>query len=446
MTRIQWYNLFRGAAYLVVLALLMAGTNRPAAAQNGTDDVEVSDTDGYGDPFYVEGDLEVNVDPTTGEIDIYAETDLSYFQYYSYTDACVEVDVDTQAGTLTPSSGEGALCYEGPWAALLQEYDDVPDSDSYVAYGYSDAGYDNWCDYTEEYVCDYGDEADTYVDITEMPYIDSINPTGDGLGNSGTINVNGNNLVNFNDCNATAEIEDSNVNLTLTGADCTYGQNASFSYSIPADDDPEQSAFIVSNGYGDSNEVNFSIIGATITVNLCPSGGCGLSDGDYLSYNPAPSCGDLPLGPTGCAAGWFWNVEVAATVGDDAANWTVTQDLDSATDTTTSAGSNTPNTVHVGWQTDNPTAAVQQTPGTLSVFYLDSPGQPLIFGQNYTSVQFQPVFTSRVCSNVSANTYCVCVNWNFNLGGDLNQQGTAAQVTSSSSAIAQSTYTCQPQR
>lgn len=45
MIRIQWFRTLRGAAYLLAVALCVAGMSRPAAAQEVTQDITI-DWDG----------------------------------------------------------------------------------------------------------------------------------------------------------------------------------------------------------------------------------------------------------------------------------------------------------------------------------------------------------------------------------------------------------------
>lgn len=158
------------------------------------------------------------------------------------------------------------------------------------------------------------------------------------------------------------------------------------------------------------------------------------------------ACGATVLGAQGCAAGWYWQVEVAATVTDNAANWAVTQDQNSRT-TTVELTNLTQTTTTTGYSRDNPSASlVQQTTGTLNVFWLDSPG--VNFSSNILSINDQATKTSRICSKVTTTTYCVCVDWNYDLVGTANLAGTGGIVntTSSSAAITKTSYSCQPQK
>ncbi len=189
-------------------------------------------------------------------------------------------------------------------------------------------------------------------------------------------------------------------------------------------------------------------ISGSITVNLGPppsSRSSSFSSGDNLSFANQVACGATTLGAQGCASGWFWQVEVAGTVSDNAANWAVSQNFNSGSTTWTYTDL-TQKTMTWNPTTDNPSSSLTQlTNGSTKVFFLDSPGP--LFYSNILSVNDQATFTSRMCSSV-VTTYCVCVDWGYTLVGNANLSGTAGTVntSSSSAAITQMSYSCQPQQ
>jgi hypothetical protein len=199
-------------------------------------------------------------------------------------------------------------------------------------------------------------------------------------------------------------------------------------------------------GGGGSGPAN--VVGGSITVNLGPppsTRSSSFSLGDNLSFAGQVACGATVLGAQGCSNGWFWQLEVAGTVSDNASNWTVTQDLNSRTFTKTLTNL-TQQTTTSSYGRDNPSSGVvQQTVGSTKLFWLDNPGP--YFSTNILSIDDQAAFTSRICST-QTTTYCVCVDWNYHLIGSANLTGTAGIVdtTNSSASVTRTSYSCQQQR
>ncbi len=83
---------------------------------------------------------------------------------------------------------------------------------------------------------------------------------------------------------------------------------------------------------------------------------------------------------------------------------------------------------------------VQQTAGTKSIFWLDSPG--VFNASNVASITDKATFTSAVCSTVTLTT-CVCTDWSYTLVGNKNLSGIpTADATNSPASITKPSYAC----
>lgn len=280
MTRIQWYSALRGAAYLLAGAFLLAAASRPAAAQqSASNSQEYCWVDAFDDYDCMEGYTQMDVFSSNGqitEIDAYVETTYEYgAEWYGQT-AYAEADLWNTSGYVAPTSGYNVVIMAGTSAVASPVYSNPPASSDYGLYGFSQIGWISYFgdddDDDDDYYVYNGDDDDddgggfggswqaqvnTYVDSASMPYIDSISPTSDAPGNSGSIDVSGNNLVDLF-CWVYPYITDSNITLG-SNSNCCNSSDIKFPYSISDSDSGGQQTFWVLNGYGSSNGVTFAV-------------------------------------------------------------------------------------------------------------------------------------------------------------------------------------------
>lgn len=159
-----------------------------------------------------------------------------------------------------------------------------------------------------------------------------------------------------------------------------------------------------------------------------------LSQGDNLVFPTGPgdpACSQT-LGLQDCMPkGWFFNVEVTATVSDDASNWKVHQH---AVGRRTGNWKDTQGGLHPFQDSfntadysddDNPCTpkmpecdgvnALQQTPGQRTIFWIDDPGSFYKFnlgGGVIDSLNSSEHFTSRICNRFNI---CASEPWFFDL-------------------------------
>ena len=124
--------------------------------------------------------------------------------------------------------------------------------------------------------------------------------------------------------------------------------------------------------------------------------------------------------------GWYWNVEGAATVSDDASNWTVMQTVVGlAKGYSVINGYLTPFTAAVtdgngGPKTDGPKPNyLQQPSGQKTIYWLDAPG----LAKPYDSLMLVYNFVTTYCTNIPAGN-CTPIHWYLRLvvkpGGTLD--------------------------
>jgi len=170
---------------------------------------------------------------------------------------------------------------------------------------------------------------------------------------------------------------------------------------------------------------------ATITANFNGQ----KSPGDNLLFPSNSQTCDQSLGLWNCPAKqtWVWNVEVTATVSDDASKWKTRQSF-----TAQGAGEweDSEGGLHPGsfskisvplddpcqWPADsrsecNQINVVQQPSGQKAIFWLDSPGRryyldPPTDSEPIDSITQVEHFTSMVCNR---SNVCTKVYWFFNL-------------------------------
>lgn len=262
MNGTRGYTLHRQASYAFAIALGLVGASRSAAAQSASDDVVYCGNDNYGEEFCMEAYLEVDLYPDTNQAQVYIETDnlFSADQEPSYDYTCVQADLFSSYGDLSPTTGSDAWCSPSSSAYLIEEYDNATGG-LFTDNGISDIGFVDWCDYTTEYLCLYDEETYTSVSVAALPSIQSISPDSDTIGNSGTMTVTGENLFVPNTCLTDPSISDPAILVAPAGApNCATGTSAWVSYTITSSATPGNDAFWVSNGAGVSNTVAFGVI------------------------------------------------------------------------------------------------------------------------------------------------------------------------------------------
>jgi hypothetical protein len=110
-------------------------------------------------------------------------------------------------------------------------------------------------------------------------YRDSMNqaladhrPNAAALGTSGSIDATGYNLLNPTTCTATPGITGTGINLDFTNGDCEYGETANLSYTIDGSTSTGPQTLTLSNGYGTSNGVTFTVDDPAPVINqISPS-------------------------------------------------------------------------------------------------------------------------------------------------------------------------------
>jgi Glucodextranase, domain B/Beta-propeller repeat/Bacterial Ig-like domain (group 2) len=182
---------------------------------------------------------------------------------------------------------------------------------------------------------------------------------------------------------------------------------------------------------GDPQGQRASVSTASLVVNFSGK----LSPGDGLVFDTGPdsvACSQN-LGLYACLPkGWVWNVEIAATVSDDASNWTVHQRatgnrqgnwidsqgmLHPAQDSFDTAGFPgdddpcAPNDTRPGCEG---VVALQQQAGQKNIFWIDTPGSPYKANADgvWDSLNSSEHFTSKVCNR---SNICVRQAWFFDL-------------------------------
>jgi IPT/TIG domain/Glucodextranase, domain B len=188
------------------------------------------------------------------------------------------------------------------------------------------------------------------------------------------------------------------------------------------------------------------------TVNFTGS----LSGADALGFNLTETCNDTQAGLSQQALGlhncslapqydWVWNVEIVATVSDDASKWIFSQSL-AEERTGTGLNSQGQSVPFSEWHSrgcvknepcDNPPPGyVQQLPGQKTIFALDEPGSytwtfiPTLSSYEGAIITMNSVqnFTSGVCNRANL---CAGINWFLNLvisGGQLDRDATNANL------------------
>lgn len=264
MNRIQWFSAFRGAAYLLAVALLMAGTSKPAAAQSATDDeiYQWEDADGFEDS--IEGQLAMEVIAGEGQFTIItvASTDVDYDgEWYGWS-ASVEADLYSGDQYISdPCGGCSYAATDGSFISVTVEYDDLPPGNDYQTFGSHYVLYEDDCGWNGWWLtCYWYDYVNTYVSVAYEPYIDTISPSSASIGGPpGTIYLTGYNLVDPDTCTANPQITGYGVNLNFVDGDCDYGESATLSYSISPQAPTGDQTLTLSNGFGNSNGVTFTV-------------------------------------------------------------------------------------------------------------------------------------------------------------------------------------------
>jgi hypothetical protein len=154
----------------------------------------------------------------------------------------------------------------------------------------------------------------------------------------------------------------------------------------------------------------------SITVHFGPGA---KSPADKLSFlQPPPSidCSE-ELGLFNCpdSGWWLWNVEVQASIRDDASKWVAKQSYTGRKKGFWSdlSGNLHPFDVALNVPNDDPPAGVlQQPPGDKTIFWIDAPGHGYNFGflKSVDSMIQVQNFTSSVC-NPKQPKSCIAVDW-----------------------------------
>jgi Bacterial Ig-like domain (group 2) len=163
-------------------------------------------------------------------------------------------------------------------------------------------------------------------------------------------------------------------------------------------------------------------VSATITVRFTGS----KSVGDGLMFTPSVNTCSEYLGLHDCSTStqtWPWNVEVVATVTDDASKWTVSQ-LVGATGSGQYKDSSGVlhgfNDLIPAGTNDTPDAGlIQQTSGQKTIYWIDAPARKITATVSSGTFPVDSVtdtynFTSKVCST-EVTTYCQSVSWYYKL-------------------------------
>ena len=196
MTRLAWRRGVTRAAYFLATLFLLVVASRPAAAQGYIENSEQDRwTDENGSMIFTEVYAIILGSTTQSEIYTEAETYTTYNGQWYHWDVEAEGDlycdsqqIDSQDDTVWGSTGS--------LTALVSLTDPVEVGHWYTFYGY------HFIDYDEDYLGDPDDPVSgeysnwTLVAVyAGAPSISSINPTSASIGTSGSIEVNGGNLV-----------------------------------------------------------------------------------------------------------------------------------------------------------------------------------------------------------------------------------------------------------
>ncbi|HMD83986.1 MAG TPA: hypothetical protein VKO18_04705 [Terriglobia bacterium] len=270
MIRIQWFRGLRSAAYLVATALLLAVMNKPAVAQDIVDIEQDWWLDANGDEISTEGFAEILGSTDQAEIDTYVATNTTYSGEWYWGETYVEGDLyrDDQQVDSQWAVDDGA------GNAAVSMTDSLEAGHWYELDGYHEVEYDEYCIDDEDDGCSGYYDLTTEVEVyTGVPVISTIDPTGAGLGTSGSIDVTGDNLVDPFTCEATPAITGSGISLSVGSIDLTEeggdscGASAlTLNYSISANATTGAQTLTLSNRFGASNGVTFTVDDPTPTI------------------------------------------------------------------------------------------------------------------------------------------------------------------------------------
>lgn len=298
MIRIQWFRTLRGAAYLLAVALCVAGMSRPAAAQEVTQDITI-DWDGG----EVEGISDMIISSDQSEVDTYSETFISYDLLWNWYGAYVEAYLYDGSqlidGDAEWDDGTGdAVAYLSDPATVGNTYE--LDSEHYIYW-------EGDCDPDFPDECDLYDVLSTSVSEEDggAPYIYSISPNSAAVGTSGSISVNGDNLVDPSECSDSVSFTGTGVTFTvvntLINGACQQEEDAlTINYTIDLTASTGNQTLKLSTDLGTSNGVTFTIYDptpaiASISPNLWQAGWTNFPvtiTGTGFGTSPTVSVGD----------------------------------------------------------------------------------------------------------------------------------------------------------